>query len=195
MSGVSAKHLLYWDYDPEAELVCGDCGWTGPGGLGEMFAERFDVSCPRCDRMLLIVSFPTLEETRQAAAAGNVLAQAELPNAESADARWRRAVELQLEEPEQLPELPGAALQIDWDFETHDDEIWTVLRHDGTEIWRELAFYDGYERFETVFRLLRKRYGGRLAEVRPTPESKFYLFGDSLGAPRMIDDLNASLGE
>jgi hypothetical protein len=33
--------------------------------------ELFDISCPRCEKMLLVVGYPTLEHIRQAAAAGN----------------------------------------------------------------------------------------------------------------------------
>jgi hypothetical protein len=61
------------------------------------------------------------------------------------------------------------------------------------EIWRELAYYEGYRRFAAVFEILRERYGSRLAEVRPTPASELYLYGDKLSAPDTIDALNASL--
>ncbi len=68
-----------------------------------------------------------------------------------------------------------------------------MLRHGDREIWRELAYYEGYQRFAAVFELLRERYGSRLAEVRPTPASEVYLYGDKLSAPQTIDGLNASL--
>ena len=84
---------------------------------------------------------------------------------------------------------------IDWDLEGQDDEDWTVLRHDGQEIWRELAYYEGYQRFAAVFEILRERYGSRLAEVRPTPASEVYLYGDKLSAPETVERLNASLGD
>jgi hypothetical protein len=48
-----------------------------------------------------------------------------------------------------------SAKQIDyWDFEEDDDEVWTILRHEGTPLWRELAFWKGYERFAQVFGVL-----------------------------------------
>jgi hypothetical protein len=56
-----------------------------------------------------------------------------------------------------------------------------------------LAYYEGYRRFAAVFEILRERYGSRLAEVRPTPASELYLYGDKLSAPDTIDALNASL--
>jgi hypothetical protein len=68
---IIAKHLRYWDYDRDAVISC-DCGWNGPAaGNEETYSQLLDVHCPRCQRMLLIVSFPTVGETREAAAAGN----------------------------------------------------------------------------------------------------------------------------
>jgi tetratricopeptide (TPR) repeat protein len=191
---LSAKHLNYWDYDRASEVTCPSCGWSGAGAGNESyFDELLDVRCPECETMLLIVAFPTLEETRAAAAAGNPLAQAELPNVDARRTFLSRAQELELNEPSQLPDLEGDALRIDWDLEERGDERWTVLRHEARELWRELAYYEGYERFGRVFELLRERYGARLAEVRPTPASELYLYGDKLSAPNTIDALNASL--
>lgn len=46
----------------------------------EPFSELMDFSCPSCDKMILIVSYPTLEEIEQAAAYGNTEAIAQLRN-------------------------------------------------------------------------------------------------------------------
>ena len=75
----------YWDYDDQAELTCPACGWRGRAKDAdrEHFSELFDVSCPACDQMLLIVSYPTLEETREAAERGNEDAQRELGRIET----------------------------------------------------------------------------------------------------------------
>lgn len=193
-SMIEKKLLTYWEYDREAPITCPDCGWSGRGADNEdYFEELLDVRCPECDRMLLIVSFPTAAETRAAAAAGNPQAQAELPNVDQRDAFLARATELELKQASQLPELKGERLIIDWDLDERDGEHWTVLRHDRQEIWRELAYFEGYKRFATVFTLLQERYGTRLAEVRPMPASETYLYGDKLSAPETIDRLNDSL--
>ncbi len=191
---MSARHLGSWEYDREAELTCPSCGWVGRGADNEeLYEELLDVCCPKCDRMLLIVPHPTGDETRTAAAAGNPRAQAELPNVNAREDRWRRADDLELKTANQLPELRGRKLRIDWDFEERDGEHWTILRRRHKAIWRELAYWEGYQRFEAVFEILRERYGERLVEVRPTPESEVYLYGDKLSAPDRIDSLNASL--
>ena len=43
-------------------MTCRSCGWTGPGkGNEELYEELLDVSCPECDRMILIVPYPTID--------------------------------------------------------------------------------------------------------------------------------------
>jgi hypothetical protein len=145
--------------------------------------------------MILIVSYPTMKETRAAAKAGNQRAIEELPRAMKVEARARRAKNRELKEATQLPDLPGDSLVIDWDFEAADDDSWTVLRHEGAEIWRELAYYEGYKRFERVVEILRERYGSKLKEVRPTPASEGYLYGDRLGSVDVVAKVIASLKE
>lgn len=191
---MSAKCLKFWEYDREAPLTCPSCGWIGRAAANEdHHDDLIDVCCPECDRVLLIVSFPTISEPRAAAAAGNPRAQAELRNVDVVDVFHVRAQQAELKHPSQLTTLEGDRLLIVWDFEEHDDGKWTVLRHNGQEIWRELAYYEGYERFAVVLGILRERYGTRLLEVQPTPASGLYLYGDDLSAPMIVARLNKSL--
>jgi hypothetical protein len=179
---VNSEYVNFWDYD-RAMVSCPSCGWTGrPGDNEGIHLDLLDVYCPECKRILLIVPFPTGAETRVAAAAGNQLARAELPHLDAIESRMRRAHRLELRATTQLPDLDGDRLVIDWDFEERDNEKWTLLRHGDREIWRELAYYEGYRRFAEVFGILRERYGPRLAEVRPTPASGIYLYGDEFSA-------------
>jgi hypothetical protein len=191
---VTATHLRFWEYDRHAVLTCPGCAWTGCGADNEeTFSELLDVRCPKCDRMLLIVAYATADETRAAAAAGNERAVAALQSIDEQESRVRRAESRELKEASQLPDLIGVEVRIEWDFEERGGEKWTVLRHEGSEIWRELAFWEGYERFAEVFKLVRERYGARLVEVRPTVASELYLYGDRLSAPKRIKELNESL--
>jgi hypothetical protein len=92
-SGPYAKPLGYYEYDENAELVCWKCGWRGTAGEGsrEYYEELFDVSCPRCETMLLIVStMVTMQQMEAAAAAGNPKAQRELAELQELQARRRR---------------------------------------------------------------------------------------------------------
>ncbi|HMU28272.1 MAG TPA: hypothetical protein PKA65_12800 [Solirubrobacterales bacterium] len=79
---MAAKQVKYYDYDRSEKVEC-RCGWSGqPGAYEDYFHELLDVTCPRCDRMLLIVPYPTRAETEEAAAAGNEEAIAELKRTE-----------------------------------------------------------------------------------------------------------------
>ena len=72
----------YKEFSEEMPLVCPKCHWTGAAKDGDRGEHKdvFDVSCPKCSKMLLVVPFPTGEQVREAAAAGNVDAMNTLPN-------------------------------------------------------------------------------------------------------------------
>ena len=86
-SGPTAKVVRYWQFDWGATVDCPACGWRGTGQEADMnlFSELFDLRCPSCDRMVVIVSFPTEEETREAAARGNPDARRQLQRIEEAE--------------------------------------------------------------------------------------------------------------
>ncbi|TML00339.1 MAG: hypothetical protein E6G34_02310 [Actinobacteria bacterium] len=89
-SGPYAKPLRYSEYDENAQLACWNCDWRGPAreGSRESYEELFDISCPRCETMLLIVStLVTLEERNAAAAAGHPGAQTTVAEMEQMEAR------------------------------------------------------------------------------------------------------------
>jgi hypothetical protein len=184
----------YWDFDPAAVIACPGCGWSGRGTDAEGLAnDLIEVRCPQCDRLFKVMQCPMISETLQAAAEGNPRAAAAVPAAEALKARLTLAKKVALTEPSQLPDLPGSEVRIAWDLEDREGETWTMLRHDGVEIWREIAFYEGYERFVDVFEILLQRYGTRLVEVRPTQISRMWLFGDKLSSPQLVEALNVSL--
>jgi hypothetical protein len=57
----AAKILHHHEYEPTERLVCPVCAWSGLAKEAdtEPFEALFDVRCPECDKMLLIVSFPS----------------------------------------------------------------------------------------------------------------------------------------
>lgn len=81
-SGPSARVISdFWqDYADEAPLRCFSCDWTGrtADGSKELGDGLFHVACPRCSQMLLVVSYPSVEQTKLAASRGNAAARAEL---------------------------------------------------------------------------------------------------------------------
>ena len=58
MTKQSAKIISHEEFDREKKLKCPDCGWKGlPEGNIEIHERLMDVACPKCDKMILIVSF------------------------------------------------------------------------------------------------------------------------------------------
>ena len=87
---MAAKQIRYYDYRRVETLEC-RCGWSGPPGPYEdYFDALLDVTCPRCDTMLLIVPYPTDQETRDAAVAGDEEAIAELRRIEERERKDER---------------------------------------------------------------------------------------------------------
>jgi len=78
-----AQIVNYDDYDRHAIISCPSCDWSGPSADHEDYFEQLlDVTCPSCDTMLLIVSYPTPDETQAAAPAGNQEAVPEIAKQE-----------------------------------------------------------------------------------------------------------------
>lgn len=57
-AGPAASILTYDEFEENERLTCPQCGWRGQAkeGQRELHAELFDVSCPTCEKMLLVVS-------------------------------------------------------------------------------------------------------------------------------------------
>lgn len=184
----------YSEFDPEATIACLKCGSSQRAGDNhELDGGVFDVRCVQCEHRMVTVMFPTVLETRDAAASGNLRAIEDLPGIEAQAARREITMATMLKSPSQLPELPDSPLVIHWDSETVEGEEWQVLRHGDTEIWREAAFYESIEIFEAVVRVLQARYGSRFAELRPTEASLLWLYGDRLTAGDTVKRLNEAV--
>jgi len=59
MSDNPAKILEYKDYNEDMSIKCPVCGWNGTPKESdwiEYYDELFDVSCPNCEKMLLVVN-------------------------------------------------------------------------------------------------------------------------------------------
>lgn len=180
---VSAGSAYYSFFDG-SPVSCQKCGWSGPGEDWSTEMNRgmdlFDIYCPSCGEKYGFLAFPTHDEVREAAAAGNERAIAALPDLDRREAFLERADESELTDAAELPDLEGDELELLWDFEPGPDgeDNVTVIRHGDRELWREVAYWEGGDRFAAVFTILRRRYGRRLIRLTPTPGSKGYLGGD-----------------
>jgi GTP pyrophosphokinase len=175
----------------EVEKVrkCPRCGWQGlpEEASQEHFRDLFEFYCPRCGEKLGLIAYPTREEIREAAARGDESARVDLMAVEIQEARERRFEIEKLKGPEDLPDLPGDRLHFLWDLgENERGEEMVVLRLGRRILWIELAFWEGYERFNEVREILKQKYGRRFCALAPARGSEDDLFGDCLSAPGRI---------
>lgn len=189
----------YYDNWRSATLECPRCGWKGTFDQGsvELHEELMDSSCPACDflsaPMLAIVSYPTTQETEQNWEKLTDPEKRELLARKRWLAAWQAA---SLKSINQLPDLAGPTVALVWDQVDGDaGGPFTVIRHGDTEIWREPACWEGYERFGDVVQILKQKYEKRLVDVVPTPASNLYLFGDKFSAPEYVVQIRKALNE
>lgn len=174
-----ARRFRWYELADDDIFVC-RCGWRGTFSdcATEMFRDLVEATCQRCDTMLAIRAHPTTSQTRQAVAAGDTRAASELGHVDDIEARWRKAAALELRPDSKLPDYANRVIDFLWDFDEVDGEQWTVLRVGDDVIWRELAYWEGQDRFIAVRKILRDRYGAGFRSLTFTPAAALYLFGD-----------------
>lgn len=178
-----SDHVAYFS-DWRARTYTCECGWSGPqADLDiEPFDELAQYSCPKCDRHLVLVSYPTGDDIKEAAARGNEEAVKMLPQVLEREARevvaakerrerWQREA---VHKASDLPDLEGEALSFLWDVGVVDGLSYFVIRHGEEVVCREPA-YQGTERFPEVRALFKERYGARFSRLDITEEAKDYL--------------------
>ncbi|MGI9021377.1 MAG: hypothetical protein ACR2G3_11785 [Solirubrobacterales bacterium] len=177
-----AEHVAYYAFDRDGDVTCRHCeAQAKAGDWMEPYDELFDITCGKCEVMLYIVSYPTFDEVREWAARGHPAAIADLPDLDEREAFFARAHASQPSKAEELPEQEGERLDFTWDFlpdAGEDGDHVTVILLGGRELWREVAFWEGFDRFEQVKALLKERYGSRFGSLTPTAGSELYLLGD-----------------
>jgi len=193
---MSATQFGYFDDWRTAILRCDRCGWTGTfeEGSVQYYRELMDSSCPVCDAwsapMLAIVSYPTIEECEANREKMSESEKRNLDERKRIIATWESTW---LKSEEELPDLAGLSLVFTWDFLVEGSDRFIVIKFGEREIWRELACYEGKIRFKEVVNILKKKYGSRLMDVVPTPESETFLYGDDWGASDFVDSVRASI--
>jgi hypothetical protein len=186
----------YYSTWRDEQFVCNHCGWTGKVGSQDL--EVGDVAaiieCPKCYSSLGVLLYPNLQETKEAAALGNDEAIKALPSfasrVEHNHALLDRFEKEKLRRADELPNVDGDSLEVDWDFQKGDDGEWyQVIRVGDVELWRELAFFNNLRRFEEIKELLKLKYGTRFKSLTPTPASIEWLSGDNLGRALQISNV------
>lgn len=190
-----AKMPNYFDYQ-SMTFTC-SCGWKGLGSelkLGEAFSELAEYDCPECGSKVVTISYPTSKEVREAAAARNAEAIAELARIEEGEQRWQRVQESRASGLNEPAALRQAEVRAVLELEKIDTDHWLVLYANGLELHRELAAYEDTEPASRLLALLRRQYGARLRSFDYGPAIN-YLAGDDLRALDVLGNLVADLPE
>lgn len=194
-----SAHFGWYDDWKTPVLTCPRCSWQGTFNEGwvEEYDQLIDSTCPKCRKLVAIVLYPTIAESR---ANWDKLSVTEKQWVDRLDAAKQNFDAEKLKSADHLPDLDGDDIRLAWDLETDDQgEAVTVIRRiDEAEanrvIWRETAVFEGYNRFEQVAVILKQKYGACLKSLAPTARSELYLYGDSLSAEDKLARMRKKLG-
>ena len=178
----------YYDNWRTDQYACEPCKWRGTGAelpQGEILSSYFELLCPVCEELVTLVMLPTLEESR---ANWEKLSQDEREQVEAIERHQADFTARGLTENSQLPDIETPSFVLHWDFAYSESNNETLIKHGDTIIFREPAFYEGYERFIEVAEILRTRYGSALRDLIPTEDSNTYLYGDSHSSSNTVDE-------
>lgn len=170
---------------------CSSCSWKGTGNQAsqELFAELFELNCPKCDARLATVPLPTHDSIKRAAANGHPEAISMLDDVTKADEfqadqkRSRRSLK-------RLKKLDGDDLEFTLTtIDTHDwmSPSHVVLLCNGTEIYRERSGFEHWEAVIKIGQAVIDQYGERVAWFDPA-QAGVALLGDNIHASGEIQD-------
>jgi hypothetical protein len=185
------KNFNYYDAWKSVILECPSCGWKGTFDQGSVshYNDLMESACPQCDGLdaptLAIVSYPTTEESR---ATWEKLSDVDRMYVEVIEQKRAAYASRKLREPSQLPDIHSPAFTLLWDIAPDKSAHVTLIKHGETVIFSEPALYECYDRFIEVAKILRARYGSALHDLIPTPASEYYLYGDRIAAPDIVDE-------
>lgn len=91
--------------------------------------------------------------------------------------------------PHQLPDLDGEEMVFTWDQDGAD----SIIRYGEVIVWRERTGWEVYDRFTDIAQILKHKYGSRLIDLVPTPNSRYALLGDSSAATFHVDSAREAL--
>jgi hypothetical protein len=146
----------------------------------EMFRELAAYSSPKCHAHLVLVSYPTGDEVRRAAEAGNAEALRMLQRVLESERRveqWEREA---LREPSQLPDVSGDSIAFVWEVTVDDGDAYYVITAGERLVWRERARWEDWKRFNEVKALFKEKYGARFVSLTPTDAASLNLMGDKI---------------
>jgi hypothetical protein len=159
------------------------CGWTGTGkdAAWEMFDALVQVDCPKCDKRLCLVIYPSPAEERAAAKAGNEEAKRAAGDEKRRASREVKFKTTKLVRATQLPMLKGVeAIDLLLECGEIDGDTFFVLTCDGERLHAEQAWWESNAPLRRYCRYTAQRYGDRLKTFTIGSGASMWLAGDSL---------------
>lgn len=182
-----AQWIKYSSYKTQ-ELTCPDCGWSGLGSEACLnFETVMDLECPKCFKMLAIISSPTY---------GEVLYKGSERDREALlrEIKFKENFErVCLKTRDQLPEIEGSNLRFNFRSDTIKGEDLNIIEYQGKPVWQEPMLFEGYERFIKMGAIMKEKYGNRMIDLIPDETAEMFLYGDKLKAPAIIADYRQTL--
>ena len=180
---------------PNEKLTC-VCGWTG---LGKETIEDYDEHpggmlhlCPACKEHSIgeRIPWPTDEETlKYGSKKEKDLIRRLQRNMEELH---KKQDATKLRDIKDLPSVAGESLEfISRETRDEDNDVVMTITCRNQPIWKEVVYYEYYERFIAIGRLLRAKYGERMIDF--IPDGGIDLYGDCFVAPREVDEFRATL--
>jgi len=191
------KMSLHKYYEYKDDDVRCECGWRGKGFVavsGDLIDYSFFLDCPQCHKEnIAAVSMPTFDEVEEFGS-----------EKDKERVRKRKEILKKLDEgtiksEDPLPDIEEDNIVLVWDqvLEEEEDgkeyERFTVITHNGKEIWRQPVAYEGYYGFGEFCRFAKKKYGSKLVDVQPTRRSELYLYGDLWSSVDYVKRVRESL--
>ena len=181
----------YYDWQ-EGVVRCAEGDWSGKGKdatVRESFDDGAEYECPKCGLYFGFCAYPSLAEVRTDP-------RADPADRLAADHRAERLTQFERAKlllPSQLPDLAPAPATLVWDVTGPAGAGDVVVRAGQRVIWRELSWYENYQRFGEIASILWKKYGAGLKDLAPSPESELDLYGDSLRSVASVQSVRDAL--
>lgn len=181
--------LDYYSYQDEV-FNCDQCGWQGKGKEtknGETFRAGFEIHCPKCGNEVGgMIMYPTFEETLEK---GSPTDKMVATITKSMHERWKESL---LKDINELPELNGESMTLVSKEADRENEQYIQVYYKDQLVWEEIRYYEYYDRFIELGKLLKRKYGDKMIDFVPDTSS-FDLYGDRMSAPYQIKRFRKSL--
>lgn len=154
--------IEYYKYKTQS-FECKNCSWKGKGEslvMGDLYDELYEVHCPECKNKIGIVMLPTFDEVLKYGSEDDKAKVKEMMS------RQEKIKTAELKSADQLPEIEKDGI-IDFQLKVKDDngEEYLVIFADGEEIWREFYFWEFFERYIELAKMLKQKYGSRMTDL------------------------------